>query len=385
MHDTARRKVAAEPPVRPRRSKGGRGLRLLRASLFLLWLAGTLGLGWLMLVFPVRLPKAPNRDVPIEIAHGTDVEGLAVRLVQEKMITQPHAFVLYMRLLGADQHLRTGAVVINRALPLRDLLPRLALGFGIARIRVPIPEGFTRFDVATRLSRFGICKAEEFEQAGRDPALLRELEIPGESVEGYLFPATYVVLQDSPPASVLREMVRVFHDRTRERLARYERERDGAPASLTLHEIVTLASIVEREARQPDERPTIAGVFMNRLTSPDFRPKRLQADPTVAYGCLVARERVPSCADFDGRRVTPAMVRDPENPYSTYRHEGLPPGPICNPGLSALEAVLHPEPHQFFYFVTRGAGRHAFSRSLDEHNARIRGEPSVSAAATAAE
>ncbi|HEX6241935.1 MAG TPA: endolytic transglycosylase MltG, partial [Polyangiales bacterium] len=110
-------------------------------------------------------------------------------------------------------------------------------------------------------------------------------------------------------------------------------------------------------------------------TSPDFRPRRLQADPTVAYGCLVARDRVPSCRDFDGRRVTPAMVRDPANPYSTYRIEGLPPGPICNPGLSALDAALAPAQHEYFYFVTHGGGRHQFTRTLEEHNQRVHNPP----------
>jgi UPF0755 protein len=121
----------------------------------------------------------------------------------------------------------------------------------------------------------------------------------------------------------------------------------------------------------------IAGVFFNRLFDPSFRPKRLQADPTVAYGCLVASERVPSCREFDGRHITPAMVRDPENPYSTYRHDGLPPGPICNPGLSSIRAALHPQPHSYFYFVAKGAGRHAFAASLDQHNENVHPEPST--------
>jgi len=140
---------------------------------------------------------------------------------------------------------------------------------------------------------------------------------------------------------------------------------------LTPQQLVTLASIVEREARVPEERPTIAGVFFNRLFDPSFTPKRLQADPTVAYGCLVAGERVPSCREFDGRRITPAMVRDPDNPYSTYKHDGLPPGPICNPGLPSLSAARHPEQHPYFYFVAKGGGRHAFSASLDEHNQNV--------------
>jgi UPF0755 protein len=254
-------------------------------------------------------------------------------------------------------------------------LPRLATGYGSAQVRVAIPEGFTRFDVATRLSRFGICDRLAFERVTRDPEVLAALGLSGESAEGYLFPATYDLNQGSSARAVLNQMVSVFRERTRARFAAYARAHDGAPFSLTEHELLTLASIIEREAKLPEERPTIAGVFMNRLTSPDFWPHRLQADPTVAYGCLVEPERIPSCATFDGKRITPAMVRDPENRYSTYRNDGLPPGPICNPGLSALAAALAPAQHDFFYFVTSGGGRHAFTRTLGEHNAKIRASP----------
>jgi len=340
-----------------------------------LWLVGTAGLIWLLLFFPNQRPDVPYRDLVIERPAGEPLTALAARLVEAQVIDKPNAFIWYMRLLGADARLRTGPVVVNRGLAPRDLVLRLARGYGRSSVRVPIPEGFTRFDTAARLERYGVCSAVAFERATRDPALLQALAIPGDSAEGYLFPATYDLIQDSPANEIVRRMVRVFRDRTGARMRTYEQAHDAAPLSLTLHQIVTLASIVEREARVPEERPTIAGVFMNRLTSPDFRPRRLQADPTVAYGCLVARDRIPSCQEFDGKRVTPAMVRDPANPYSTYRIEGLPPGPICNPGLSALDAALAPAQHDYFYFVTHGGGRHQFTRTLEEHNQRVHETP----------
>lgn len=350
-------------------------LRVLRALLFAIWLIGSFGLGWLMLVFPNQKQQVQSKDFVLEPEPAQDLVRLAERLSAANVIENRMAFVWYMRLLGADARLRTGPIAVNRALSLRDLVPRLSTGFGFSFVRVPIPEGFTMFDIAQRLYRFGVCSRADFERAARDGNLLRTLGIPAPSAEGYLFPATYDLRQDSQAADVVRHMVRVFRERTRDKFDAYERAHDGQPFSLTSHELVTLASIVEREAKVPEERPTIAGVFMNRLTSPDFRPHRLQADPTVAYGCLVARERIPSCQTFDGKRITPAMVRDPQNPYSTYRNDGLPPGPICNPGLSALLATLAPEQHDFFYFVTHGGGRHQFTRTLEEHNARVRGTP----------
>ncbi len=170
-------------------------------------------------------------------------------------------------------------------------------------------------------------------------------------------------------------MVSAYGEHTRALLSRLADTRATARLQLAEHEALTLASIVEREARVAEERPIIAGVFVNRLVAPTFRPHRLQADPTVAYGCLTAPQAAPTCAAFDGRHITKVMVRDVQNPYNTYGLEGLPPGPICNPGLSALEAVVAPAAHDFFYFVATGDGRHSFSRTLQEHNARVHGSP----------
>jgi len=133
--------------------------------------------------------------------------------------------------------------------------------------------------------------------------------------------------------------------------------------------VLTLASMIEKEARASDERPLIASVFFNRLRDPEFRPARmLQSDPTASYGCVVAGEEIPSCAGFHGN-VTPALLRDASNPYNTYRHAGLPPGPIANPGEASISAVLAPAESDFLYFVAKGqgTGRHTFSRTFAEH------------------
>lgn len=355
-------------------------VRALAWLLFAGWLAVSAAAVWLLLVFPDEKSPVGPRDVPITIAPGSPVDVVAARLAQEGIVQRPRAFVLYLRALGADRKLRSGWVVGNRALTARELLPRVARGYGQSSVQVVIPEGFTQFDVATRLERFGVARRASLLTAMHDRALLAELAIPAASAEGYLFPAQYGFALDTPPRRVVARMVSTFQSRTASLFARHGTILNGAPTSrLTPHEIVTLASIVEREARVPEERPTIAGVFVNRLLDPEFRPKRLQADPTVAYGCLVAGARIPSCREFDGRHITAAMVRDPDNPYSTYRIEGLPPGPICNPGLAAISAAVTPEPHGYFYFVAKRGGRHAFARTLDEHNRNVRPSPSAPA------
>ena len=344
-------------------------------SVFAVWLTLTGLLVWVLLVMPQSRPGGPDRDFVLEVPAGASYEQLGALLARAQVVTQPRAWAVYMRILSDAEQLRPNSWVVNRALSPSELLPRFVRGRGHASVKVLVPEGFTQFDVATRLERFGIARKPELLRAMADPQLLSEFAIPGASAEGYLFPATYELTQDQRAELAVRRMVSTFRKRTDALFAAYAAEHAQEADAFTPAQLLTLASVVEREAHAPEEQAIIAGVFVNRLRDPSFRPHRLQADPTAAYGCLVAPQRAPSCREFDGRRVTPAMVRDAENPYNTYRIEGLPPGPISNPGLGALKAAMHPAQHTFFYFVAKGGGRHAFSSTLDEHNAQIRGTP----------
>ena len=142
-------------------------------------------------------------------------------------------------------------------------------------------------------------------------------------------------------------------------------------ATLGVRDVVTLASMVEKEAAVDDERPTIASVFLNRLRDPGFHPRRLECDPTASYGCLVAPQKAASCAGFTGK-ATAAIEHDPDNPYSTYTHEGLPPGPIANPGARALESVMAPATTRYLYFVAKGDGHSSFSETYEAHAGAVR-------------
>lgn len=349
------------------------GLLVLQVLVLGLWLVGTYVLVDQLLLFPKRPGSGPNKDFPVELSEKPTLNELAVALKKAQVSSDPERFVRTLRLLKVEDELRGGWVVLNRRLSLLEHLPRLSKNRGTSQVTLNIPEGFTRFDVATRLERFGVSKRAAFLDVTTRPKLLERLAVPADSVEGYLFPATYTFTQDSPPSVVMARMVAAFRTHTREAQKRFAELIPSARLALSFHETLVLASIVEREARVPEERPIIAGVFINRLADPNFRPHRLQADPTVAYGCLVAPSVAPSCAEFDGRRITKAMVRDPLNPYNTYRIEGLPPGPIASPGLSAINAAVAPMSHDFFYFVATGGGRHTFSKTLDAHNELIHG------------
>lgn len=334
-------------------------------------LGALLFLVWVRFVYPDRaVGAAAGEPIRYLVPSDADAAHVAADLGQAGLVETPFLFATYLRLVGASGHYRTGeTVTLPRGLTAEQLARRLARGLGAVVARVTIPEGFDQVDVARRLADAQLGSEEDFRRAMRDPALLESLEIQGESIEGHLFPDTYELTDDEGPLGILRSMARNYERRTGELFDRHEDalQRLHDELGFTRADVLVLASIVEKEAAVADERPIIAGVFLNRLRSESFLPRqRLQSDPTVSYGCRVEPERAPSCAGFSGR-ITRAMLEDSQNRYNTYRHGGLPPGPISNPGLSAIEAVLAPARHDYFYFVARGGRRHAFSHDLEAH------------------
>jgi len=233
------------------------------------------------------------------------------------------------------------------------------------RRAITIAEGLNLYQIAALVRGRGIAGAEKLLSLSRNQAYIRSLGVRAPSLEGYLFPDTYYYAKNTP----MRHLVAVMTARTMDVLA--EACRLAAPEAacdpdgpmtvagkeeLTAHEILTLASIVEKETALPEERPLVAEVFLNRLR----RGMRLQADPTVTYGL--------------GSFGKPLTKRDllADNPYNTYVHAGLPPGPICNPGRAAIEAVVRPAGTGALYFVANGRGGHVFSKTLAAHNRAVR-------------
>jgi UPF0755 protein len=352
-----------------------RGRWLLRGVLFVLLLAiGSVlaGAGWLLMEYPHHRNPGRGAVVELQLPAGTDLGAVARNLTAHGALVEPRWFELYARVRGADDKLRVGTVLLYDNMTPVELLQRVARGFGSAQLRIVLPEGFSRFDIAARLERWGVCPRAAFLAATEDRALLDELEIAGPSAEGWLFPDTYQLRDDTAPHDLVRRFVANARRRLTSLLAEHAADLERAQRELGfgLQQIITLASIVEKEAKVPAEQATIAGVFYNRLRDPKFSPKRLQADPTVSYGCAL-QPALPSCAGSDGKQITRAMLVDVDNPYNTYRRDGLPPGPIANPGLRAIAAVLAPQTHDFFYFVAIGDGHHRFSHSLEDHHAAV--------------
>lgn len=304
-------------------------------------------LGWYLFCDFVPVGSGSNsRD--ISFAAGSGIRTLAQELKTEGIIRSSWQFILVARLRGVSKRLKAGDYRFTDAMTPADILRKLVNG-DVDYRRFVLPEGYSMFQAAALLEQKGFFKKDAFLATCRDRSLLERLGIPGESVEGYLFPATYNLRRDEDEEQLITEMVAQFN----KVYARLEEE-VGKPA-LPRPEVVTLASMVEREAVASDEKPLIASVFYNRL----HLGMPLQSDPTAVYGVRI----------FSGK-VTKADIQR-RTPYNTYLIPKLPPGPIGNPGAEAIRAVMSPARTGYLYFVARQDGTHQFSRTLDEHNKAV--------------
>ena len=295
----------------------------------------------------VVTPAAALREGPLTVdipAHGSAL-GVAGGLAEAGAIRSPTGFVALSVVRGSLRSLKAGEYEIPRGASTVEILTLLESG----RVRQhPIlhPEGATVAELARTLEQARLARAVDVVKAATDPTFLQSQGIEGPSAEGYLFPDTYYFVRGMTPEHMLGRMIQ----RMQTKLTPEIRERARA-RQLTLHELLTLASIIEREAVAREERPVISAVFWNRLRL----AMPLQADPTVQYA--VGRER---------RALTRADLAT-NHPYNTYLRAGLPPGPIASPGLDAIEATLDPAPVKYLYFVKKDDQRHHFSTTVEEH------------------
>lgn len=332
-----------------RTNRPSRPFRPLRWA-WLLLLAALLAPAYDLLLPAGPFPKAERRTLIVE--RGQSLQSIAGDLQRQGMIRSSVGFLALARVMRLDRHIKAGQYSFVRGMTVPALLRALERGmYGLDLLT--IPEGLMVREVAALLeSRIGM-RAATLDSLARDPVFLDSLGIHAPSLEGWLAPDSYEWLPGTSPEVVLRAMV----TRTRERVARATAGCDSLPFGFTPHELLTLASIVETEAQVDAERPRIARVYLNRIGM----GMRLQADPTVGY----ALGRGPRS------RLTYKDLLF-ESPYNTYRNDGLPPGPICSPGLASIEAVVYAEPGvRDLYFVARGDGRHFFAASYAEHLANI--------------
>lgn len=330
--------------------------------------AGRLGLVVVVLAAVSSCGDAPPEgDVQIEIPEGASAGAIGRILRDEGLIGSPGLFRVAVRLRGSGGSLKAGTYRIPGEAGYFQILDVLEAG-AVETVPFTIPEGFDAEQIAAVVAEVTAAPVDSVVALVTDSAFAAALGVPGPTLEGYLFPETYRVAEGLPPRDVLRILVEGYHD-----YWNAERRALLDSTGLTERELVTLASIVEKEARVVAEMPTIAGVYANRLE----RGMLLQADPTVQYALGSPRARL-LYADID---------RVADNPYNTYTNPGLPPGPIASPGARALDAALEPAEHDFLFFVARDDGSHVFTRTNREHvNAknRVRAEAAQAAAERAA-
>jgi len=294
--------------------------------------------------------ERPPRTV--EIPARTPAREVAALLTAEGVIRNQWLFLTLAALRRTTDTLKAGEYLFTSDMGVLDVLVAMEEGRVILH-RVTVPEGATTREIAALLHQEGLADQDRFLALVSDPSFASQVDPEASTLEGYLFPDTYYFTKGQREETIIGKMVARFF-----RAFPLEEEIRARSLGMTRREIVTLASIVEREAIANEEKPIIAAVFHNRLK----RKMLLQADPTVLYG----RGKPVSS------RLTSADLRSSRNPYNTYVHPGLPPGPIANPGESALRAVLYPADVGYLYFVSKNDGTHYFSKSFAEHHRAVR-------------
>jgi UPF0755 protein len=344
-------------------------------------LVGVLGvalIAWKAYRYPDQPSGRATGVVEFEIPKGAGAQTVSELLASHGLLERPAIFRLYAGQRGVASRFKAGHYRIQAPATPRQLLETIIKGVADELVAVTLPPGKTLVDVAEILDKAGITPKKELLAKAIDPGFVRSLELPGPSLEGYLYPDTYRLRPRTPADRTLVALVRRHRQVFQELRAANPTGMANLRNKLGFDDakIVTLASIVEKETARPDERPRIAQLYLNRLIKPNFKPRILQADPTIIYGCtvapLVTGKASAACREYQGN-IRYIHLRDTDNPYNTYTHEGLPPGPIANPGRAALEAVMRPDGSPYLFFVAKndGVGSHYFSVTEAEHTAAV--------------
>ena len=304
----------------------------------------------LMVYYMMAIWSYSGQSIVFEIKPGEGFSKINGRLHKEGLISNPKIFHRYAQMNGLMTKFKAGRFEIKSESTMLDIFNTLVKGQSLTE-SVTIPEGKNLFEIAEILKKDDIIKnVDEFVRLSKSSEFAKQLGIPGERVEGYLYPDTYNFTPKSEAKDVIKSMVDVFNKKTS------SLKFSEAPLGLTRHQVIILASVVEKETGAAFERPKIAGVFLNRIK----KRMRLQSDPTTIYGIYES---------FNGNLRKADLLQ--KTPYNTYKIPALPKGPISNPGIKSIQAVLSPEKHSFLYFVSQNDGTHVFSKSYKEHKEAV--------------
>jgi UPF0755 protein len=308
------------------------------------------------LVAHVFIANSSNPEpVELRVEQGEPFATVVRKLRVHGVISNEKLFSWWARLTGADKKIQWGVYRFEARVPPQEVLHRLVIGKRIF-LTVTIPEGLTIKEIAELFAKMQIADRDKFLAVAADPELLATLGLQDKGLEGYLFPNTYQFTPLTSEKEVITTMAEQFRKASEPILAQLD-----TSMGLSRHEIITLASIIEKETGVEAERPLISAVFHNRLK----RKMALQSDPTVIYGLK----------EFNGN-LTRKDLKD-HNPYNTYRIPALPPGPICNPSLASIKAALQPADVPYLFFVSKNDGTHIFSEDLESHNQAVKTHQTV--------
>ena len=290
------------------------------------------------------------KDIVINMAQGQSLQATADLLHAERIIKNPFKLILIARIKGYDKRLKAGEYLLSAAMSPRQILEIMVKG-QVRLHKLTVPEGYSLFQIADLVVQAGLASKTEFVKAATDADLARSMGLEADTFEGYLFPETYFFPKGVGVEKIIAAMVQRFWS-----IFAPQWQDRAKSLGFTVHQIVTLASIIEKETGAPFERPLISSVFNNRLK----KKMRLESDPTVIYGIK----------NFNGNLTRQDLQT--QTPYNTYKIKGLPAGPIANPGRASLEAALYPEDTDFIYFVSKKDSTHYFSTNLKEHNRAVK-------------
>src|SRR5579864_3216055 len=323
----------------------------MRRAITILVLAAVCLAGWMAVSLSLPYQKFPAGGTFVDVPHGASRRAVARLLANQGVVRSRWVFEALSRWRSRST-LQAGEYFFNHPVTSFQVFDAIANGRVYVR-ELTIPEGFSMFDIADLVQREEFTSRENFLAAARNPALIRDLVPGAPTLEGFLFPATYEFPRHPTGEQMVTAMVAHF----RQQWAEISAQQPNL-TGLGLEQVVTLASLVERETPKAEERPLVAGVFINRM----HRRVPLQCDPTVVYALELS-------GNYSGSLEAKNLPF--ESPYNTYRHIGLPPGPIANPGSASLRAALAPPETDYLYFVANTEGGHFFGRTLAEHNHNV--------------
>ncbi len=296
----------------------------------------------------VYTPASSSReDVVLDIPEGKSFRSITSFLYQNKLLKDQTRFLILGRLRGSSKKIQAGEIKFRRNMTPAQVLDNLMYGVPVSYTFV-VPEGYNIYQIGDVLKQSGLIQnASDFVEAAKNRVLIEELGVKAKSMEGYLFPDTYSVRKIKDTKDVVRVMYKKYKETVTKDIVQ-----EAHKLGLSEHELITFASVIEKETGAPEERSLISSVFHNRLK----KGMPLQSDPTVIYGIW---------KDYDGNLDRNKLLQ--YTPYNTYKIHGLPVGPICNPGKDAIMAVVYPQNSNYFFFVSKNDGTHTFTVEYDDH------------------